>query len=94
LDAGSSGELLAKPQRIGALLQRVEIAVHRAEVDDAAVHGRRRHDRADGDEPLKSRLHVLEVAEERAAWPLYGRLRRAFRLARAAVIAIETARVL
>src|SRR5437660_11930306 len=47
------------------LLQRVQIAVHRAEVYDAAVHGRRRYDRADGDETVEVEVHVLEIAEER-----------------------------
>src|SRR6267143_5552861 len=47
------------------LLQCVEVSVHGAEVDDAAIYHRRGHDGADGDESVRIHVHVLEVAEER-----------------------------
>jgi len=52
------------PQAATVLLQRVEIAVHAREIDHAFVHGRRRHNRADGDESVEVDVHVFEVAEE------------------------------
>src|SRR5207248_11368804 len=48
----------------GALLKCVEVAVHRAEVHDAAIDHRGRHDRPDGDESGGVHVHVLEGAED------------------------------
>src|SRR5439155_259098 len=42
-----------------ALLKCVEVAVHRAEVDDPAIDHRRRHDRPDGDETVGVLVRVL-----------------------------------
>src|ERR1043165_9446995 len=46
-------------------LQRVQVAVHAAEVHHAFVNNRRRHDRPDAHELEHRQIHVLKVAKDR-----------------------------